>query len=54
MEDVFPDNDHQNRSVWRRYLVHARYALESNLIDKYGENRINLAEKFGVCLYSDG
>ncbi|KIN03538.1 hypothetical protein OIDMADRAFT_177691 [Oidiodendron maius Zn] len=52
--DIFPDDDHQNRSIWRRYLVHALYALESNLIDKYDEIRINLAWKVGLCLYSDG
>jgi hypothetical protein len=54
LEDVLPDNDHRNRSVWRKYLAHARYTLESSLIDKCGENRINLAWKFGMCLYSDG
>jgi tetratricopeptide (TPR) repeat protein len=54
LEDVFPDNDHQNRSVWRRYLTHAHYVLKSNLIEKCRENRISLAEKFGLCLCSDG
>ena len=52
--DLFPDSDHQNRSVWRRYLTHARYALESDLIDKGGESRIDLAWKIGMCLYCDG
>jgi len=54
LEDVFPDDDHQNRNIWRRYLAHARYALESKLINKCGENRIDLAWKFAMCLYSDG
>jgi hypothetical protein len=27
LDDVFPDNDHQNRSIWRRYLTHAHYTL---------------------------
>ena len=54
LEGVFPNNDHQNRSVWRSYLAHARYALESNLNGKYEEIRINLARKVGMCLYSDG
>ncbi|KAH6724975.1 P-loop containing nucleoside triphosphate hydrolase protein, partial [Leptodontidium sp. MPI-SDFR-AT-0119] len=54
LEEVFPDEDHKNRSVWRIYLPHARYVLESNLIDKCWGNRINLARKVGMCLYSDG
>jgi tetratricopeptide (TPR) repeat protein len=54
LEEVFPDDDHQNRSVWRTYLPHARYALESDLIDKDEENRLDLAWKFGMCLYHDG
>ncbi|KAH9207879.1 hypothetical protein DL95DRAFT_481880 [Leptodontidium sp. 2 PMI_412] len=54
LEEVFPDEDHKNRSVWRIYLPHARYVLESNLIDKCWENRINLARKVGMCLYNDG
>ena len=51
---VFPNNDHRNRRIWRRYLTHARYALESNLIDKDGNERTELAWKLGMCLYSDG
>jgi tetratricopeptide (TPR) repeat protein len=54
LQEVFPNDDHKNRSVWRTYLPHARYALESNLIDKDGENRIDLAWKYGTCLYHDG
>jgi tetratricopeptide (TPR) repeat protein len=54
LDDVFPDNNHQNRRIWASYLVHARYALESNLVDKDGERRIDLAWKFGMCLFSDG
>jgi hypothetical protein len=36
------------------FLPHARYILESNLVNDYWENRINLARKVGMCLYSDG
>ncbi|KAH7378667.1 kinase subdomain-containing protein [Pyrenochaeta sp. MPI-SDFR-AT-0127] len=28
LEKVLPDNDHTNRSIWRMYLPHARYALK--------------------------
>jgi tetratricopeptide (TPR) repeat protein len=54
LEEVFPDDNHQSRSVWRTYLPHARYALGSDLIDKDEENRLNLMWKFGRCLYYDG
>ena len=54
LEEVFPDNNHQNRSIWRGYLAHVYYVLKSNLIEKCGANRVGLAWKFGMCLYSDG
>ena len=54
LEKVFPDDDHKNRSVWRTYLPHVRCALRSDVVDKDTENRINLAWRFGMCLYSDG
>jgi tetratricopeptide (TPR) repeat protein len=52
--DVFPDNDDQNRSIWRGYLAHAHYVLESNLIENCGENKIKLMWKVGMCLHRDG
>ncbi|KAK9384153.1 hypothetical protein V1515DRAFT_583217, partial [Lipomyces mesembrius] len=54
LDDVFPNHNHQNRTIWRRYLTHARYALDSQLIDQDGKRRINLAERVGMCLYRDG
>ncbi|KAL5318896.1 hypothetical protein ACEPPN_013964 [Leptodophora sp. 'Broadleaf-Isolate-01'] len=54
LEEVFPDDDHQNRNIWRSYLAHTRYVLGSNIIDQCWENRIKLARKVGMCLYSDG
>jgi hypothetical protein len=54
LEEVFPDHDHKNRSVWRTYLPHAGYALISDVVHKDGENRINLAWRFEMCLFSDG
>jgi tetratricopeptide (TPR) repeat protein len=54
LDDVFPDQEHQNRSVWRRYLAHAQSALNSRLVDQDGERRIDLAWKVGNCLDSDG
>jgi tetratricopeptide (TPR) repeat protein len=54
LADVIPDNKNQNRSIWRRYLIHARYALDSRLIDQDGKKRMDLAWKVGDCLVSDG
>ncbi|KAK9384161.1 hypothetical protein V1515DRAFT_589424, partial [Lipomyces mesembrius] len=54
LDAKFPTNNHQNRTIWRRYLTHALYALDSQLIDQDGKSRIDLAWKVGNCLYSDG
>jgi tetratricopeptide (TPR) repeat protein len=54
LEEVFPDDDHKNRGVWRTYLSHVCYALESNLVNKDGETRLALMRRYGNCLYRDG
>ena len=54
LNEMFPDNDHKNRSIWRAYLPHARYVLESCVIaDEIGDKG-GLLWKFGMCLHSDG
>jgi tetratricopeptide (TPR) repeat protein len=52
--EVFPDNDHENRSVWRLYLPHAQYVLDSSFNVDGVEEKGVLLWKFGMCLYSDG
>ncbi|KAL9027364.1 MAG: hypothetical protein Q9196_004100 [Gyalolechia fulgens] len=52
--EVFPDHEHRNRAVWRMYLPHARYALQSNLIAEDDAIRIDLEWKIAMCYYSDG
>jgi tetratricopeptide (TPR) repeat protein len=54
LEEVFPDDDHKNRSVWRRYLPHARYALQADLTDKDWTCRMDLIWRYGLCLDQDG
>ena len=54
LEEVFPNNGHQNRSSWRRLLTHAHFVLESNITDQYKKTRIYLAAKCAGCLHSDG
>jgi tetratricopeptide (TPR) repeat protein len=52
ISEVFPNNDHENRAMWRAYLPHASCALFS-----VGQNRdfyLELLRKLGLCLLSDG
>jgi hypothetical protein len=50
LEEVFPDDDHNNRSIWRIYLLHVRQVLESDLISNSGEKRMALMWRCGRCL----
>jgi hypothetical protein len=54
LEEVFPDNGHQNRSVWRTYFPHVIYILISDVVTKDDKKRISLLWRFGMCLYTDG
>ncbi|KAH8727314.1 hypothetical protein GQ44DRAFT_825021 [Phaeosphaeriaceae sp. PMI808] len=40
--EVFPDSDYANRSVWRMYFPHARYALESGFKEGAGKEKTEL------------
>jgi tetratricopeptide (TPR) repeat protein len=51
---VFPDDDHSNRSKWRRLLPHAQYALSHSPADDDDEERLQLATKCAATLFSDG
>jgi tetratricopeptide (TPR) repeat protein len=53
IEEVFPDDDHQNRSIWRIYLPHVQSVLKSDVC-KDLESRGKLAWRFGTCLLQDG
>ena len=50
---VFPDDDHSNRSKWRRLLPHAQYALSHSPADDDKE-RMRLASKCATTLFRDG
>jgi hypothetical protein len=54
LEEVFPDDDHKNRSVWRTYLPYARYALESDLVKEDWQISTDLILRYGLCLSEDG
>jgi tetratricopeptide (TPR) repeat protein len=51
---VFPDNDHRNRSKWRRLLPHAQYALSHGPADDGDEERMQLASRCAIALHSEG
>jgi tetratricopeptide (TPR) repeat protein len=51
---VFPNDDHSNRSKWRRLLPHVQYALLHSLPNDDDEERLWLASKCAAALSSDG
>jgi tetratricopeptide (TPR) repeat protein len=51
---VFPDDDHSNRSKWRRLLPHVQYALSHSPADNNNKQRLRLASKCATALLSDG
>ncbi|CAI6342365.1 unnamed protein product [Periconia digitata] len=57
LEEVFPDDDHSNRAVWRMYLPHVRYALglgSGSGSEEVESEKTKLLWKFGKCARSDG
>jgi hypothetical protein len=50
---LFPDNDHGNRSKWRRLLPHAQSVLSHSQRDEE-EERLELRWKCAMALHSDG
>ncbi|KAF1809665.1 HET-domain-containing protein [Eremomyces bilateralis CBS 781.70] len=54
LEEIFPDNTHSNRSIWRAYLPHVRVVLQSDLVQKDLKKRIDLQWRYGTCLDADG
>lgn len=54
LEEVFPNHEHGNRSMWRAYLPHASRVLESDLSARDDTSRIALEWKVALCYYNDG
>jgi hypothetical protein len=54
LRDVFPSNAHDNRILWREYLPHAQFILQSNEFQNDTQDREDLVQKVAQCLYSDG
>ncbi|KAL2801696.1 P-loop containing nucleoside triphosphate hydrolase protein [Aspergillus granulosus] len=51
---IFPDNDHENRQIWRVYLPHALYLVNSTEFQDHQASHNDLLARIGSCLRSDG
>ncbi|KAJ5609693.1 hypothetical protein N7528_010260 [Penicillium herquei] len=52
---IFPSSEYENRSLWREYMPHAQFILQSRDISQGNLNKFQkLAEIVGDCLYHDG
>ena len=54
LAEIFPSDENENRHLWRAYLPHASYILQSPDTSGDQEYRVQLSNKFGMCLLSDG
>jgi hypothetical protein len=48
------NHDHKNRSMWRKYLPHTRHVLDSSLVNKDWQTRIDLIWEYGIRLHEEG
>ncbi|KAN0071289.1 hypothetical protein V8E54_010720 [Elaphomyces granulatus] len=53
LRDTFPSNAHENRILWREYLPHALFILQSKEFQNDTLDREALAIRVAQCLYSD-
>jgi hypothetical protein len=54
LDELFPDDEHQNRAQWRVLLPHAAYALRLGIVAQDNSRRLDLAWKYAKSLRSDG
>ncbi|KAN0070867.1 hypothetical protein V8E54_011032 [Elaphomyces granulatus] len=54
LRDVFPSDEHENRILWREYLPHALFILESKESQNDPPYREDLIQKVAQCLHRDG
>jgi hypothetical protein len=53
LSEVFPDNSHANRKMWREYLPHALSLIGDGEFQKQQREYINFLQRVARCLYSD-
>ncbi|KAN0066846.1 hypothetical protein V8E54_015018 [Elaphomyces granulatus] len=54
LRDVFPSHKHENRILWREYLPHALFILQSKEFQNDKQEREDLVQRVAQCLYKDG
>jgi tetratricopeptide (TPR) repeat protein len=54
LTEAFPNNYHTNRKLWREYLPHVLSLTEEAEFQKDEEKYVDMVQKTGNCLYSDG
>ncbi|KAI3035032.1 hypothetical protein CBS76997_10834 [Aspergillus niger] len=54
LSEVFPDNNHANRQVWRKHLPHALSLIAEAGFRKEQEKYIDFIRNVCSCLYRDG
>ncbi|KAL4862810.1 hypothetical protein BDV12DRAFT_38799 [Aspergillus spectabilis] len=54
LSEIFPNDNHANRPLWREYLPHALSLLREREFRGQLEQYIDCVENVGDCLYSDG
>jgi tetratricopeptide (TPR) repeat protein len=51
---VFQDARYHNKGVWRPYMPHTRYILESGYVGKNTDEETSLRWRYGICLQYEG
>ncbi|KAN0070697.1 hypothetical protein V8E54_010862 [Elaphomyces granulatus] len=54
LRDIFPSDEHENRILWREYLPHALFILQSEEFQNDKQDREYLVQQVAKCLYEDG
>ncbi|KAN0070731.1 hypothetical protein V8E54_010896 [Elaphomyces granulatus] len=54
LRDIFPSGEHENRILWREYLPHALFILQSEEFQNDKQDREDLVQRVAQCLYEDG
>ncbi|KAH1335475.1 hypothetical protein KXV68_004540 [Aspergillus fumigatus] len=54
VNDNFPNNDNDNRRMWRDYLPHTQYLTDSAEFQAYQADHDDFLARIGSCLQSDG
>jgi nucleoside phosphorylase/tetratricopeptide (TPR) repeat protein len=54
LSEVFPSDDYTNRRLWCEYLPHALSLIGEREFQKRQGKYLDLVQKIGQCLYSDG